>query len=52
MCHDDWYAASAMRHGLASREELEAMRQAWADWAASSASYAAFAWCKALGWKP
>jgi ubiquinone/menaquinone biosynthesis C-methylase UbiE len=51
-CDDHWYVTSAIRHGLANREELQAMRQAWADWAASSASYAAFAWCKALGWKP
>lgn len=50
-CNDDWYATSAMRHGLATREDLEAMRLAWADWAGSSTSYAAFAWCKALGWK-
>jgi SAM-dependent methyltransferase len=51
-CDDEWYATSAVRHGLATSEELTAMRRAWVDWAASPTSYAAFAWCRALGWKP
>lgn len=51
-CEDDWYVSSALRHGLATRDELTAMRQVWLEWSESSASYAAFSWCRALGWKP
>lgn len=51
-CEDDWYVASAQRHELATPDDLAAMRQAWLEWSESSASYAAFAWCRALGWKP
>ena len=51
-CNDDWYTTSAVQHGLATQEELAAMRRAWLEWSASSTSYAAFAWCRALGWKP
>jgi SAM-dependent methyltransferase len=51
-CIDDWYSTSAVRNGLATQEELAAMRRAWLEWSESPASYAAFAWCRALGWKP
>jgi SAM-dependent methyltransferase len=51
-CNDDWYSTSAVQHGLATQKELAAMRRAWLEWSASSTSYAAFAWCRALGWKP
>jgi hypothetical protein len=50
-CRDEWYASSAIREGLASPTDLEAMRTAWLEWSQSGASYAAFAWCRALGWK-
>jgi len=51
-CDDEWYATGAVRHGLATGDELRDMRQAWLEWAASTTSYAAFAWCRAVGWKP
>jgi len=49
-CVDDWYVESAQRHGLATPHDLERMRHAWLTWADSPSSYAAFAWCRALGW--
>ena len=51
-CEDDWYSTAAIRHGLATREDLAQMRRAWLEWSESATSYAAFAWCRALGWKP
>ncbi len=51
-CTDDWYVGSALRHGLVTWDDLEAMRLAWLDWSESPTSYAAFAWCRALGRKP
>jgi hypothetical protein len=50
-CNDDWYSTAAVQHGLATADELAAMRRAWLEWASSATSYAAFAWCRALGWK-
>lgn len=50
-CVDDWYVESARRAALATPRDLEKMRQAWLAWAESPSSYAAFAWCRALGWK-
>ncbi len=50
-CADDWYAESAQREGLATLHDLRTMREAWQEWAESPASYAAFPWCRALGWK-
>jgi SAM-dependent methyltransferase len=50
-CVDDWYVESARREGLATPRDLERMREAWRDWAESPSSYAAFAWCRALGRK-
>lgn len=51
-CTDEWYVSSSLRQGLATRDDLSAMRRAWLDWSLSPASYASFAWCRALGWKP
>jgi SAM-dependent methyltransferase len=50
-CIDDWYVESAQRRGLATKRDLTALRQAWLEWSESPSSYAAFAWCRALGWK-
>ena len=50
-CRDEWYAGMAMRHGLATRDDLDAMEQAWRVWSAAPDAYAAFAWCRALGRK-
>jgi ubiquinone/menaquinone biosynthesis C-methylase UbiE len=51
-CGDGWYARSARKHGLATTGELDAMRTAWSEWSGSPDAYLAFAWCRALGWKP
>jgi ubiquinone/menaquinone biosynthesis C-methylase UbiE len=51
-CGDGWYADSAREHGLTDAGELDAMRRAWLEWSESPAAYLAFAWCRALGWKP
>jgi SAM-dependent methyltransferase len=51
-CRDDWYARAAQEHGLATTSELDAMEHAWIEWSESSDAYAAFAWCRAIGWKP
>lgn len=50
-CTDDWFVTSAEDHGLASHSELAELQRAWLEWSESSTSYAAFAWCRALGWK-
>lgn len=46
------YASSAQKHGLATAADLEAMRRAWLAWSRSPEAYLAFAWCRAVGWKP
>lgn len=51
-CLDEWYVDMALQHQLATEDDLSAMRQAWLDWSQSQASYAAFAWCRALGRRP
>jgi ubiquinone/menaquinone biosynthesis C-methylase UbiE len=51
-CRDSWYARSARKHGLATTSDLQTMSQAWIEWSKSPMAYAAFAWCRALGWKP
>jgi ubiquinone/menaquinone biosynthesis C-methylase UbiE len=51
-CADSWYATSAQKHRLATAHELEAMARAWLKWSESPEAYAAFAWCRAVGWKP
>jgi ubiquinone/menaquinone biosynthesis C-methylase UbiE len=49
---DGWYGRSARKHGLATANDLDAMSQAWLEWSKSHDAYLAFAWCRALGWKP
>jgi ubiquinone/menaquinone biosynthesis C-methylase UbiE len=51
-CGDGWYATSARKHGLVTAGDLEAMARAWLEWSESPDAYAAFAWCRAVGWKP
>jgi ubiquinone/menaquinone biosynthesis C-methylase UbiE len=51
-CRDEWYASAAQRYGLATSSDLLAMEQAWLEWSKAPDAYAAFAWCRALGWKP
>jgi ubiquinone/menaquinone biosynthesis C-methylase UbiE len=50
-CHDDWYASAAQKYGLASSSDLNTMERAWMEWSESAAAYAAFPWCRAIGWK-
>jgi len=51
-CRDDEYAEAALRRGLATAEELNAMERAWVAWSEAPDAFAAFAWGRALGWKP
>jgi ubiquinone/menaquinone biosynthesis C-methylase UbiE len=51
-CSDAWFTTSAQKHGLVNAGDLEAMRQAWLEWSKSPEAYLAFAWCRAVGWKP
>jgi ubiquinone/menaquinone biosynthesis C-methylase UbiE len=51
-CADAEYADVAVSAGVVSAEELETMARAWSAWGESSASYAAFTWCRAVGRKP
>jgi ubiquinone/menaquinone biosynthesis C-methylase UbiE len=51
-CDDDWYVQSATKHALATASDLDAISQAWRAWSTSPDAYLAFAWCRALGWKP
>lgn len=51
-CSDDWYAPSAVTHGLATADDLRNMASAWTDWSESPEAFAAFAWCRAVGRKP
>ena len=49
---DGWYGRSARKHGLATPNDLDSMSEAWLEWSRSADAYLAFAWCRALGWKP
>jgi SAM-dependent methyltransferase len=51
-CGDGWYARSAKHHALANDNDLGAMSRAWLEWSTSPDAYFAFAWCRAVGWKP
>jgi SAM-dependent methyltransferase len=51
-CQEEWYVESAQRLGLATGGQLARFRSAWLEWSESPTSYAAFAWCRALGWRP
>jgi 2-polyprenyl-3-methyl-5-hydroxy-6-metoxy-1,4-benzoquinol methylase len=51
-CSDEWFAPSAVEHGLATADDLRGMARAWTDWSEAPEAYAAFAWCRAVGRKP
>lgn len=51
-CRDEWYVEAAQRHHLASTSDLDAMERAWNAWSEAPDAFAAFAWGRALGWKP
>jgi ubiquinone/menaquinone biosynthesis C-methylase UbiE len=51
-CNDAWYSSAAQKHGLVTAGDLDAMSGAWLEWSTSRDAYLAFAWCRAVGWKP
>ena len=51
-CRDEWYADGAERLGLGTVEDLRDMARAWLAWSESPDAYAAFSWCRAIGFKP
>jgi SAM-dependent methyltransferase len=51
-CRDEWYAEGGARLGLATAEDLRDMERAWLAWSESPDAYAAFSWCRAIGFKP
>jgi SAM-dependent methyltransferase len=51
-CRDPWYADGAERLGLGSAADLRAMEDAWLAWSGSPDAYAAFSWCRAIGFTP
>jgi 2-polyprenyl-3-methyl-5-hydroxy-6-metoxy-1,4-benzoquinol methylase len=51
-CRDEWYVGGIEEHGLADRDEIDALEQAWVRWAESPDSFAAFAWGRAIGRRP
>jgi ubiquinone/menaquinone biosynthesis C-methylase UbiE len=51
-CSEGSYPSSAQKHGLATAGDLEDMRRAWLEWSRSPEAFLAFAWCRAVGWKP
>jgi SAM-dependent methyltransferase len=50
-CRDPWYTDGAERLGLGSAEDLREMEDAWLAWSGSPDAYAAFAWCRAIGFR-
>jgi SAM-dependent methyltransferase len=51
-CRDEWYVDGLTDHGFTDQVEIDALEQAWIDWAESPDSFAAFAWGRAIGRKP
>jgi SAM-dependent methyltransferase len=51
-CRDEWYVGGLADHGLADKDEIASLEQAWIQWAESPDSFAAFAWGRATGRRP
>ena len=51
-CRDDWYADGAKRLGVGTIDDLREMERAWLAWSESPDAYAAFSWCRAIGFTP
>jgi SAM-dependent methyltransferase len=51
-CGEGWCSRRAQERGLATAEELEAMRRAWVEWSESPEASLAFAWCRGVGRTP
>jgi SAM-dependent methyltransferase len=51
-CRDEWYVDGLAEHGLADRDEIDSLEQAWIRWADAPDSFAAFAWGRATARRP
>jgi SAM-dependent methyltransferase len=51
-CRDEWFVDGLTERGLADRDEIDALEQAWIRWADGPDSFAAFAWGRATARKP
>jgi SAM-dependent methyltransferase len=51
-CRDEWYVDGLAEHGLADRDEIERLEQAWIRWVDAPDSFAAFAWGRATARRP
>ena len=51
-CRDEWFVDGLTERGLADRNEIDALEQAWIRWAEGPDSFAAFAWGRAIARKP
>lgn len=51
-CRDEWYAEGGERLELATSAHLRDMERAWLAWSESPEAYAAFSWCRAIGFRP
>lgn len=51
-CRDEWFVEGLTERGLADRDEIVALEQAWIRWADGPDSFAAFAWGRATARKP
>ena len=51
-CRDEWFVEGLTERGLADRDEIDALEQAWIRWAEGLDSFAAFAWGRATARKP
>ena len=50
-CRDEWFVDGLTERGLADRNEIDALEQAWIRWADGPDSFAAFAWGRATARK-
>jgi len=51
-CRDEWFVDGLTERGIAGRDEIDALEQAWIRWADGPDSFAAFAWGRATARKP
>jgi SAM-dependent methyltransferase len=51
-CSGGWFASRCLAHGLLSETKLLQMQFAWREWGSSEGAFAAFPWCRVVGWKP
>jgi ubiquinone/menaquinone biosynthesis C-methylase UbiE len=51
-CRDEWFVGGLTDHGFTDQVEIDALEQAWIQWAESPDSFAAFAWGRATARNP